>query len=240
MDKPITVAILIAAFVTLVGIAAALRRPTNTHYLFAAVAIIAIDLSVTVFTPKIPNALGYDLQWNWAGKSASILFSVIILTLLPTLRAQSGLTLSQKRGSVKWSLTLGAIAATIVGFLTWPEPPQPVKIETLLYQLLMPSLAEELMYRAIIVGLLTCVWPTSLHIAGIPISLAAIVSTAFFGIIHGLAWQDGLQFAVVSYLYATIVGAILMFVRWRSRSLLYPMLLHSLLNLVSHGIPMLR
>lgn len=93
--------------------------------------------------------------WNWSGKSGAIAFSLIIFLAFPTLRAGLGFTLTQKSNSIAKSLTAITMLFFVAASLGLTQERTPFNIETILFQLTMPSLDEEMVYRGILLCLLS-------------------------------------------------------------------------------------
>jgi membrane protease YdiL (CAAX protease family) len=231
-------AIAIAIMVTCVAI----RRPSEPKYLAAAIAIFAIDIALTVLVAVWTSAFTqqYSLHWNWMGKGASILFSLLILLLVPQLRIDSGLVIRQRPGSLSWSIGLTVAAALAAGLYAWLQPATAFSMETLLFQASMPTISEELVYRGTLLAALTIAWPKQPKFAAHSVNLPAVVITLVFAVGHGLTWSNALQVSVFSMLSTGAVGAMLMYIRLRSGSLLFPLVAHSLFNMVVLCVPMMH
>jgi len=222
--------------------ASVIFRSLQPKYLVAAIAIVAIDFSLTLFAPVWinPYTRQFDLHWNWTGKGASVIFSFLLLLLSPRLRDASGLTIRQSAGSLDWSIGLSVAAALAAVIYAWYQPATSFNSETLLFQALMPTLSEELVYRGTLLAVLAMAWPQSQRVATLSINVPAVVITLIFALGHGVSWNNGLHVSTFSMLWTGIVGAMLMYIRLRSGSLLFPMVAHSLFNLVTVGVPMLH
>jgi membrane protease YdiL (CAAX protease family) len=236
-----TLAVDATAAFSLIVLAAFIRRPVQWKYVFAAIAIITIDIFLVIGAALQGQYLAQELglNWNWFGKGASLAFSILLLATLPELRSSVGLTFKQRDGSRRWSQWLIALAVGLTVALTWQASPKPFDAETLLFQLTMPTLSEELLYRGILLAVLARAWPDSDLGTLLPAKWPAIVVTMIFGAGHAFTWTDGLHVSLESMLYTTAIGALIMLIRLRSGSLLYCVVAHSIVNVIATGLPML-
>lgn len=176
---------------------------------------------------KFPGA-----HWNWAGKVLSLVLSLLVIVTLRLSAAAVGLT-SQLRNT-----QIGVIAVLL--FIVWGTclglyfKPGALDAETILFQATMPGLSEELVYRgivpAILLGLVRGKGPTQ------DMPWVVIFSTAIvFGAWHGLQYSNGsFGFDVLSALFpfiGSIPGGCL---RFKTGSLLFPVLVHSFANVAFH------
>jgi membrane protease YdiL (CAAX protease family) len=171
-------------------------------------------------------------EWNWSGKIYSLLLSILVVLALRMKPEALGLTLSQRNLKVcliayclfiGWGLSLGLAFK--------PEPPS---AETLAFQALMPGVAEELAYRgiapALLLGLIHGKEPTH----RIPWAVVFITALAF-GAWHGLSYSDSkFSFDSVAALFPFIGSIAGGWLRFKSGSLLLPILAHSSANIAFH------
>jgi len=172
------------------------------------------------------------VHWNWTGKLLSLLLSALVITGLRLSPATVGLTFRQRH------LKIGLIALVLfigwgacLGLLFKPGAPD---AETLAFQACMPGLSEELVYRGILPALLLgLVWGKA-PIEGMP-WVVIFVSSAVFGILHGLNYSDGkLGFEVMSALFPFVGSIPGGWLRFKTGSLLIPIVAHGLANVAFH------
>lgn len=196
----------------------------------------AIYLGADDFVTALPTVVkGLDLvggRWNWAGKLLSLALSALVIVALRLSPAAVGLTLKQRHAKVGLVALLLFIAWGIgLGLLFRPGVPD---AETLLFQATMPGLSEELVYRGIAPAILLGLFSQKLPVDGIP--WVVILSTAIaFGAWHGLRYSDGsFGFDVMSALFPFIGSIPGGWLRFKTGSLLFPILAHSLANVAFH------
>jgi membrane protease YdiL (CAAX protease family) len=232
MDALITSVVFAAiAFVIFSAAKIADKRILLAFALLAAV-YIGLDDLVT----GLPSVVkGVDLvpgKWNWTGKVFSLVLSALVIAALKHSPKTIGLTLKQE---YPW---LGFIA--VLFFIVWGASlgllfkPGAPDAETLAFQALMPALSEEIVYRGIAPALLLGLIYRKEPIDGIP--WAVVISTAIvFGIWHGLKYSGGsFEFDSMSALFPFIGSIIGGWLRFKTKSLLVPVLGHSFANVAFH------
>ncbi len=146
------------------------------------------------------------LHWNWTGKLACIVTVAVIAGLLPReiLRKSGLLTLPSKDSTLP---VLGfLIYCTILGSLAAFDPKMTVNAETLAYQLLMPSLAEEPVFRAILPALLSTAMGSPWKIAGAQLGWWWLAISVCFGLGHAVNWstEGGFEFDMIPFVVVTL------------------------------------
>ena len=146
------------------------------------------------------------LQWNWIGKLACIVTIVIIVSVLPSdIRQKSGILCLPASNSivpVLWFLFYCALMGSLHAF----SPSLSVDKETLAFQLLMPSLAEEPVYRAILPALLGTAMGSPWKIAGAQLGWWWLAISVYFGLGHAIGWssQGDLEFQTLPFVLVTV------------------------------------
>jgi membrane protease YdiL (CAAX protease family) len=177
-------------------------------------------------------------QWNWAGKVYSILLSAAVIAGLGINARATGLVLpprNMKAGFIAMVLLIPM--GVVLALVFKPDPPS---AETLAFQLLMPALAEEIAFRgiapALLLGLIRGENPGP-EIPWVVVCIAAVP----FGAVHGLGYSEGaFSFNLVPALWTFSGGIVYGWLRFRTGSLLFPMLSHGLTNVAFHLTPLLR
>lgn len=171
-------------------------------------------------------------NWNWSGKIYSIALSVVAVIALRIHPKDIGLTLKQEAPRL-------AVAA-IVGFIIWGSclgllfQPGAPDAETLAFQAIMPGISEELVYRGIAPAIVMGLILGNRNYDGMP--WAVIITTAIlFGIWHSLSYSGGeFRFDLMSGLFPFIGSVVGGWLRFKTGSLLVPILGHSLANVAFH------
>lgn len=194
--------------------------------------ILGLDDLVTGLASSVPALAVLGGGWNWSGKVYSLVLSIAVILMLRMDRKALGLTLKQR------SPLLSVIA--VLGFIVWGTAlgllfqPGVADAETLAFQVSMPGLAEELVYRGIVPAvLLGALWSRALPQSNYwPIIIGTAVA---FGLWHSLGYSKGsFRFDAMSGLFPFIGSLAGGWLRFRTGSLLVPVLGHGLANLAFH------
>jgi len=222
--------IAIAAFAFLVS--SSLDKRILVIYALATAIYLGADDFVTALPSVVKGLNLVGAHWNWTGKFLSLVLSALVIVALRLSPAAVGLTLKQRHTKVGLVALLLFIAWGIsLGLLFRPGVPN---AETLLFQATMPGLSEELVYRGIAPAILLGLFRQKLPIDSIP--WVVILSTAIvFGAWHGLRYSDGsFGFDVMSALFPFIGSIPGGWLRFKTGSLLFPILAHSFANVAFH------
>ncbi|MEO0883089.1 MAG: CPBP family intramembrane glutamic endopeptidase [Pseudomonadota bacterium] len=224
--------------IALIGVAAVCaRQPVAWRWVFAAFSLFNVNvclvLNVFGLNGLIYNLLGNpELSFNWAGKIIALMFSLTLLMTGIVRWHQIGGVFKQSKGAVMGWSVVGLLCVVGVG-LALVLPDEPHSLETIAYQLTMPSLEEEIFYRGIFLYCLVRAFGEGPRIAASNFGSAAIISTLMFTIIHALLWDEkGLFFQLDAFLFAGVFGVLLTWLRLNTGSLLAPILMHSAVNTI--------
>lgn len=171
-------------------------------------------------------------NWNWTGKILSLWLSVFIIYAFKLSFDTVGLTFKQKHINIGLTaLLLFTVWGACLGYLFKPGA---ADVETLAFQITMPGLAEELAYRGIAPALLLGLVQKKGPVEGMP-WVVILVTSIMFGIWHGLSYSNGnFGFDVMSALFPFIGSIPGGWLRFKTGSLVFPVLAHSSANLAFH------
>lgn len=196
--------------------------------------LLGLDDLVTGLASTVP-ALGlFGGGWNWSGKVYSLALSVLVILVLKLDRHAVGLTFKQRTPWLSVAAVLGFIVWGSV--LGWVFQPGLADVETLAFQVTMPGLAEELVYRGVVPAvLLGALWGRALPERGY---WPVIIGTAIaFGLWHSLGYSKATwNIDPMSGLFPFIGSLAGGWLRFRTGSLLVPVLGHGLANLAFHVV----
>ena len=188
------------------------------------------DLAVTL--PYWSGPLNvFGGSWNWDGKAYSLAWALAFAWFGPLSREECGLTLRQRPGSIRpAALATAALTAASfgLGLLFGGGAPD---LETVAFQLTMPGLAEEIVFRGVLIGLLHRALPGDGFAARIgPVLITAVA----FGLVHGLSVEGGVpSFDGLHFAYTFLGGLAYGWLRERTGSVAFPVLAHSLGNTIA-------
>ena len=193
--------------------------------------------------PLLPIDFGGPKQLALEGKLVAAIFMIAALIFCAKRitgfsNHDTGFTLTQRAGSV-----VPACVATL-GFLVLVaaieivlKGGKTVEIDTghLMAYTLPAGFDEELMYRGFLAASLSvAVGSTFVINIGAPIRVGGIIALVLFALVHGLRVSDGaLVLSVAGIGLTFIFGCVFLWLRERTGSLLFPVVSHSMANVVA-------
>lgn len=200
--------------------------------------LLILDLAL-VYLPLYAGVYeALHLQWNWFGKFLEVVWAALFLAFGPLSFRDAGVR-KPRTGTGKPAfivvLVLAAVAFVTHAFLSGGAPRS---VETLLYQLTMPAIAEELVFRGVLFAVLERAFREATRGTHWWQSRAVWLTAIAFALYH--AWtavHDGFHFnamaCILPFVFGTIAGAL----RKRTGSLWFPMALHSAVNFAAAVFP---
>ena len=176
-------------------------------------------------------------RWNWDGKIYGVICGVVAYFVFRRQFADNNFfTLKQNKEGLKSALkvVIAILSIAILGGIVNDNDFNP---ETLLFQISMPGLDEEIMYRGVLLGLMC----SALRECGAAWrSPAVIINGVLFGLVHALFISDGaLQFNPSNFIWTGILGYSFGYITIKTRSILIPMLTHNLYNFALNLLSMI-
>lgn len=214
---------------------AMLARLGDKRILAKSAILFAIYLALDDLATGLPNLVAaFDLvpgNWNWSGKMLSLLFSAVVVFSLRLSPDAIGLR-KQEHSRIAWiALGLFVVWGACLGLVFQPGVPD---METLAFQATMPGLAEEIAYRGIAPAILLGLMNRRPHVEGIPWAVI-LATSAMFGLWHSLSFSHGrIGFDPMSGLFPFLGSIPGGWLRFKTKSLLVPILGHSVANLAFH------
>ncbi|MEE2691654.1 MAG: CPBP family glutamic-type intramembrane protease [Pseudomonadota bacterium] len=231
------------AILTAIAVAVALKRRGGVKWgWYAAACLIFAGYAFALihggeYVPVKQLFPDYQLQWNWAGKIASIGYTLLMVALLAVVSRKTGpaavgFTLRQNAGSVVPALIVMALLVGLsVGAELIARDGTDTGLERLLYQATMPGFDEEPMMRGVALVLMNEAFGRNWRVLGAEMGWGGLLLTLLFGLIHGLFYQDGaFAFNGVAVAITGVIGFGLLYIRERTGSLLLPIVAHNVVN----------
>ena len=167
-------------------------------------------------------------SWNWDGKIYGVACGVAMYFIFRREFAENNFfTLKQNKAGLRSVLKVVAaiICIAILGGLVNENE---FKLETLLFQISMPGIDEEIMYRGVLLGLMC----SALRMGGAAWrNPAIIINGILFGLVHALSLSNGtLQVNPMNFVWTGLLGYSFGYITIKTRSILIPMLTHNLYN----------
>lgn len=221
-----------AAFAALSLVVFLLAKPFDKRLTIGSILLCVLYLALDDLATGLPSVISaldiFGGNWNWSGKVLSLALSALVIVALGLSPATIGLTLKQRHiGIGITALVLYIVWGSCLG---WYFNPGAGDAETLWFQGTMPSLSEELVYRGIAPVLLLGLIRQKGPITDTP--WAVILSTSVvFGLWHGLRYSGGeFGFDIMSALFPFIGSIPGCWLRFKTGSLVVPVLAHSFAN----------
>ena len=193
--------------------------------------IIFISYQILLNLPKNFDTLKIiDGSWNWNGKILGILFGILCYFLFRHLFIDYDyFTLKQDKTYLKKTSIVSmviVICSTIIWYIFGKSE---FDLESLAFQLTLPGIDEEIMYRGILLGLLMSALKGQVRFIGNP---SLLISSILFGVIHALKLNEGFtpNFNLIYFLQTGLAGYAWGWVTIKSRSILLGVLSHNLSN----------
>ena len=212
--------------------AAAVDRKVTVAFALLGALYLGLDDLVTGLASEFSVFSLPGADWNWVGKIFSLLLSALVILALRLSPEAVGLTLRQNDRKIAIAgVVFFAVWGTCLGLLFKPGQ---ADLETLAFQATMPGIAEELVYRGIGPAILLGLIHRRAPISGTP--WAVILATSLvFGIWHGLRYSGGdFSFDPMSALIPLVGSIPGGWLRFRTGSLLVPVLGHAIANVAFH------
>ena len=214
---------------------ALIAKIADKRILVTSAVLFAIYLALDDFTTGLPNLVkALDLipgNWNWTGKVFSLVLAAIVIFSLKLSPDAVGFR-KQEHSKITWiAVGLFIVWGTCLGLLFKPGAPD---AETLAFQAMMPGLAEEIAFRGIAPAILLGLMNRKPHVDDIPWAVI-LVTSLLFGIWHSLSVSAGtVGFDLMSGLFPFIGSIPGGWLRFKTKSLLAPILIHSIANVAFH------
>lgn len=176
-------------------------------------------------------------KWNWIGKTGSLLWTVtFIFTTTLLTKKDIGWTFSiinQKGVLIIITVILFLRLAIRLFFQGFNSG---YKIETLIYEATLPGIAEEIVFRGILLGLLNQVFLKKWIILRTSFGKGLILTSILFGLVHGLSLNKSWipDFNSQRFIMTGSMGFAFGLVKEKSKSLIPGIMFHNLWNMIAY------
>jgi uncharacterized protein len=211
---------------------------TKPNLLFAAVLVFVITSVATDLLSPITFFEGQN--WNWAGKAASLLIGLVFIFIFKPFKLQQyGLTTKMELADTKPILLICAayLLLRLTLFIAATKQPITFNTETILFQATLPGLAEEIIYRGILLALLNSIFiQPKWNFAKISFGWAAVLTSILFGLTHSILFDSNysIHFNYFAFFRSAFDGFLFALLTEKTKSLVPAILFHNLLNLVGN------
>lgn len=208
------------------------RRHFDARWLLAAVLLVVInDAMLTNLYGAIPNFLPGDR--NWQGKLLALLASLAIVALPMFGWRKIGLRLEQRSRSLRPALMVAVVYLAFIASLAMLFPNEPPTREELAFQLTMPGIEEEIFYRGLLLLALDRAFTVRQRLFGVDWGWGAVISCMLFGLLHAFGYSDGaFHFDLLIFALTGLPAFLVVWLRYRTGSLILPITMHNLGNVI--------
>lgn len=181
----------------------------------------------------------FHLYWNWFGKLLELAWAILFIAFGPITFNDAGV-----RKSIAGTTTRAAtivVALALIAFIAhwFLRTETPRSTEEILYQLTMPTIAEETVFRGVLFAVVERAFGERGSIDRPWWKSRAVWLTAIaFALVHGWGMANGaFQFNALACIIPLVFGVIAGGLRKYSGSIAFPMVLHSAVNVAAAIFP---
>lgn len=194
-------------------------------------AICYVIYQIVLVLPKLNPAFDFiQSRWNWEGKIYGIAWAIIAYFLFRKFfREHDFFTFRQNKVGFKSALT-GAIAIVMLATIVWYIfGSSKLDYETLAFQVSLPGIDEEMIFRGILFGLLLSSLKNRIPFLGSP---SVVITAILFGFIHALTIgkNHSVHFDPVYFIQTGFAGYVWAWITLKSRSILLAIFSHNFSN----------
>jgi membrane protease YdiL (CAAX protease family) len=171
-----------------------------------------------------------ESSWNWDGKFLGIVWGIICFFLFRKYFVGNDFfRLKQDKQNFKKVLIASTIIVILSTFIWALFGKSDFDIETLAFQLTVPGIDEEILFRGILLGLLMSSLKDRLLVLGNP---SIVIIAVLFGLMHALTLDKSfiVHFDPIYFLQTGFAGYIWSWITIKSRSILFAILSHNFSN----------
>jgi uncharacterized protein len=194
-------------------------------------ALIYIFYQIALSLPLLVKSLNFiDSNWNWDGKIFGILFGIICYFVFRKYFSENDFfTLRQEKDGFKKSSFAAIFIVVLAIVLAAISGSDKFNLETLAFQLMMPGIDEEIMFRGILLGLLMSALKSKTSFLGNP---SVLLTAILFGLMHALTIDknNSVGFEPIYFVQTFIGGYAWGWITMKTRSILLAILSHNFSN----------
>ncbi len=203
----------------------------NLHYIWLFFSFVIFDQLILYVLSDVRFFEGQ--RWNWIGKFTEIVLALLFVSTTLLTKQETGLTFKVRHIKQITGLIAVLLLATVTVQFFSGGITSGKDTETFLFQLLMPGIAEELVFRGVLLGLLNKVYRKHVIIGQSYVGWAAIITSVLFGLAHSFNFgTHNVDFNILYFSITFGMGLFLSFIRQKSQSLLPGIVCHNLFNLI--------
>ncbi|HWE99675.1 MAG TPA: CPBP family intramembrane glutamic endopeptidase [Caulobacteraceae bacterium] len=193
--------------------------------LISAALMVLNDLLLARGGGLLPRLL--QTESNWEGVVLALCGSVVVASLPAFGWRACGLTLSQDHAGFRAAMPIFVLAGAAMTGLALLTPTPAVSGETIAFQATLPGLEQEVFYRGVLLYALERAFGFRWRLFGVDLGWGHVLSCVLFGLAHAVSftgWRPG--FDAIAMVMAAASGAVAVWVRLRTGSVLLPAIMH--------------
>lgn len=201
----------LALILPLLTIAQLTSKNTNPKYLLLFGGYFLLDSYVRILGFEL---IEFDfLHLNWSGTFLSLILALVfIVSHSKQIREDIGFTTNFSKKTLKlgiWIFLGFLLFDFIFKIILFPKGGD-FDSEQLLFQATMPGLSEEIVYRGILLWVLSKAFVPSKRIKGVSFGWGFVIVTFLFAMIHGVVLTEALEFKVdvITIIYLTLITSL--------------------------------
>ena len=217
-------------------------KKTNPKYLLIFGGYFLLDSYLRIFVSQYLKLEFLNLNWNWSGLFLTLVLALIfVLYHKKQIREDIGFTTKFNKKSLKLGILifLGILLFDFIfKMIIFPKGGE-FNLEQFMFQATMPGISEEIVYRGILLWILSKAFVPVKEIKGIMFGWGFIIITFTFAMVHGVALTDTMEIKVdyITIVYITLITSLsLGILRKFSGNLILPTIGHNVVNLMSFFI----
>lgn len=234
-------AILQVFIITIFAFFLAERKSKENYLRIFLFSIIYIFYQIVLILPRFVPGLNFiDSKWNWEGKILGILFGIVCYFVFRNFFKENDFfTLRQNMENFKKTLLVAVFAVLIVTIIAYFMGSSEFNGETLAFQLTMPGIDEEIMFRGILLGLLMTALRDKFPFLDNP---GVLLTAVLFGFMHALTMDKdySISFEPIYFIHTGIGGFIFGWITLKTRSILLAVLVHGAANFLAALVTMIK
>jgi membrane protease YdiL (CAAX protease family) len=209
-----------------------LQERTKQNYLrILFFVLIYTGYQIVLVLPRLAKQFDFiQSDWNWEGKIFGIAFGILSYFMFRKYFIPNNFfTFKQKAENKKKTRIVSISVIMIMSVLYYFIAESEFDKETLAFQLTMPALDEEIMFRGILIGLLLTALPDKVSFIGNP---SILLTGILFGLLHSLSLNKDyrIDFDLIYFLHTGIGGYVFGWLALKSRSIVLPIVTHGFTN----------
>ena len=208
------------------------NRKTETFKIVLIFSIFYLVNGILLYLPlEFEQLRFFTGKWNWTGKIFALLGSILFLVVYKKFDLKDyHLTFKQDKRFLKKGVFIVLLILFLQSIYTYIfNTPKECNYETILFQLTLPGIDEEIAFRGIMLGLLMKITKSDFKYNIHP---AILITALLFGMTHGLVLNNSFEIIFKSFPFfnTMILGMIWAWITLKSRSILLALMSHNLGN----------